>query len=67
MDAGFKRELKRKVRAGERLTCEDGVALYESNDLARLGGGALFPRVGRDLRLAGDHPGPVGRGLAGPG
>lgn len=37
-DAGFKRELEEKVRAGERLSREDGVALYESDDLAWLGG-----------------------------
>ena len=38
MDVGLKRELEEKVRAGERLTREDGVALYESDDLAWLGG-----------------------------
>ncbi|MFH8468721.1 aminofutalosine synthase MqnE [Streptomyces sp. NPDC017991] len=38
MDVGLKRELEDKVRAGERLTREDGVALYESDDLAWLGG-----------------------------
>ena len=38
MDAGLKRELEEKVRAGERLTREDGIALYESDDLAWLGG-----------------------------
>jgi aminodeoxyfutalosine synthase len=37
MDAGRKRELEAKVYAGERLTREDGVALYESDDLAWLG------------------------------
>ena len=30
MDAGLKRELEAKVYAGERLTREDGIALYES-------------------------------------
>ncbi|MGW2025612.1 aminofutalosine synthase MqnE, partial [Streptomyces decoyicus] len=38
MDAGLKRELEEKVRAGERLTREDGIALYECDDLAWLGG-----------------------------
>ncbi|WP_097899968.1 radical SAM protein [Streptomyces sp. b94] len=33
MDAGLKRELEEKVRAGERLTREDGIALYASDDL----------------------------------
>ncbi|HEX8001404.1 MAG TPA: aminofutalosine synthase MqnE [Mycobacteriales bacterium] len=37
MDAGRKRELEDKVRAGERLTYDDGVALYESDDLMWLG------------------------------
>ena len=35
MDAGLKRELEQKVRSGERLTREDGIALYESDDLDR--------------------------------
>ncbi|MGA5527211.1 radical SAM protein, partial [Streptomyces pseudogriseolus] len=38
MDTGLKRELEEKVRSGERLTREDGLALYESDDLAWLGG-----------------------------
>lgn len=38
MDAGLKRDLEQKVRSGERLTYDDGVALYESDDLAWLGG-----------------------------
>ena len=38
MDAGLKRELEQKVRAGERLSREDGIALYASDDLAWLGG-----------------------------
>lgn len=38
MDVGLKRELEEKVGAGERLTREDGIALYESDDLAWLGG-----------------------------
>src|SRR6186713_2814103 len=37
MDVGLKRELEAKVYAGKRLTREDGVALYESDDLAWLG------------------------------
>src|SRR5919107_3558545 len=37
MDAGLKRELEAKVYAGERLSREDGIALYESDDLAWLG------------------------------
>ncbi|THA30062.1 aminofutalosine synthase MqnE [Streptomyces sp. A1277] len=38
MDAGFKREIEQKVAAGERLSREDGIALYECDDLAWLGG-----------------------------
>ncbi|MFI8091876.1 aminofutalosine synthase MqnE [Streptomyces sp. NPDC086080] len=38
MDAGFKREVEQKVEAGERLSREDGIALYECDDLAWLGG-----------------------------
>jgi aminodeoxyfutalosine synthase len=37
MDAGLKHELEAKVYAGERLTRADGIALYESDDLAWLG------------------------------
>src|SRR5512132_2178644 len=37
MDAGLKRELEAKVYAGERLSREDGIALYESDDLVWLG------------------------------
>ena len=37
MDAGLKRELEAKVYAGERLTREDGEALYSSDDLTWLG------------------------------
>src|SRR5919107_821261 len=37
MDAGLKRELEAKVYAGERLTREDGIALYDTDDLAWLG------------------------------
>lgn len=45
MDAGLKRELEEKVHAGERLTREDGIALYESDDLAWLGGLAHHVRT----------------------
>ncbi|MET8830800.1 aminofutalosine synthase MqnE [Streptomyces sp. NPDC004610] len=38
MDAGVKRELEQKVRSGERLTREDGLALHAADDLAWLGG-----------------------------
>ncbi|MEP7054835.1 MAG: aminofutalosine synthase MqnE [Actinomycetota bacterium] len=37
MDAGRKRELEDKVLAGERLTYDDGVALYDTDDMAWLG------------------------------
>ncbi|MGH3749463.1 MAG: aminofutalosine synthase MqnE, partial [Micromonosporaceae bacterium] len=37
MDSGLKREIEAKVAAGERLTREDGIALYESDELAWLG------------------------------
>src|SRR5690242_11739845 len=37
MDAGLKRELEDKVLGGERLTYDDGVALYASDELAWLG------------------------------
>ena len=47
MDAGLKRELEAKVYAGERLTREDGVALYESDDLAWLGRLAGMPKPSR--------------------
>ncbi|MEN3585942.1 aminofutalosine synthase MqnE [Streptomyces sp. ZYX-F-203] len=38
MDVGLRRELEEKVGAGVRLTREDGIALYGSDDLAWLGG-----------------------------
>jgi len=38
MDTGRKREIEAKVEAGERLGYHDGVALYECDDLAWLGG-----------------------------
>jgi aminodeoxyfutalosine synthase len=37
VDAGRKRELEDKVLAGERLTYDDGLALYASDELAWLG------------------------------
>jgi aminodeoxyfutalosine synthase len=37
MDAGRKREIEAKVSAGERLTYEDGVALFDTDDVAWLG------------------------------
>ena len=37
MDAGRKRELEDKVASGERLTYDDGLALYECDELAWLG------------------------------
>lgn len=64
MDVGLKRELEQKVTAGERLTREDGIALYESDDLAWLGrlahqartrknGDAVHFTAARRLDLAG--------------
>ncbi|WP_189932138.1 radical SAM protein [Streptomyces sulfonofaciens] len=47
MDAGHKRDLEEKVRSGERLAHEDGVALHESDDLAWLGGLAHEVRTRR--------------------
>ncbi|UGQ14727.1 aminofutalosine synthase MqnE [Yinghuangia sp. ASG 101] len=38
MDSGLRKEIEDKVRAGERLSREDGVALYATDDLAWLGG-----------------------------
>ena len=37
MDSGLKRELEDKISAGERLSFDDGVALYETDDLMWLG------------------------------
>jgi aminodeoxyfutalosine synthase len=51
MDAGRQRELEDKVRAGERLTYDDGVALYETDDLMWLGSLAHEVRT----RLNGDR------------
>ena len=51
MDAGLKRELEDKVLTGERLTYDDGVALYETDDLMWLGSLAHHVRT----RLNGDR------------
>src|ERR671939_520019 len=62
MDAGLKKELEEKVLSGTRLTYSDGVALYDSDDLAWLGelahhvrtrrnGDAVFFNVNRHLNL----------------
>ncbi|MEV0131830.1 aminofutalosine synthase MqnE [Dactylosporangium sp. NPDC050688] len=45
MDTGLKRELEAKVVAGERLSREDGIALYACDDLAWLGGLAHHVRT----------------------
>lgn len=65
MDAGQKRELEERVYAGERLTYDDGLALFESDDLIWLGRLAHHRRsarhgdrvsflVNRSLEPAGD-------------
>ena len=62
MDTGLQRELEAKVLAGERLSYEDGVALYASDDLAWLGelahhvrtqknGDRIYFNVNRHLNL----------------
>jgi aminodeoxyfutalosine synthase len=62
MDAGLKRELEEKVLSGSRLSYDDGVALYASDDLAWLGelahhvrtrknGNDVFFNVNRHLNL----------------
>src|ERR1043165_5596129 len=51
MDAGLRRELEAKVRSGERLTYDDGVALYDCDDLMWLGSLAHEGRT----RLNGDR------------
>lgn len=62
MDAGLRRELAEKARAGARLSREDGVALYGSGDLAWLGGLAHEARTRRHGErgyfAAGPGPGP---------
>jgi aminodeoxyfutalosine synthase len=44
-DPGFRREIESKVAAGERLTREDGEALYTVDDLSWLGGLAHAKRL----------------------
>jgi aminodeoxyfutalosine synthase len=62
MDSGLKKELEEKVLSGSRLTYDDGVALYASDDLAWLGelahhvrtqknGDQVFFNVNRHLNL----------------
>jgi aminodeoxyfutalosine synthase len=51
MDTGWQREIEDKVAAGERLTYDDGVALYETDDLMWLGALAHGVRT----RLNGDR------------
>ncbi|MFG1926702.1 radical SAM protein [Cryptosporangium sp. NPDC048952] len=48
MDSGLKRAIEQKVRAGERLTSDDGVALYDCDDLAWLGGLAHEVRTAKN-------------------
>jgi aminodeoxyfutalosine synthase len=48
VDAGRKRELEDKVHAGERLTYDDGVALYACDELAWLGELAHHVRTKRN-------------------
>ncbi len=48
MDQGWAREIESKVRAGERLDYHDGVALYDSDDLAWLGGLAHEVRTAKN-------------------
>ena len=47
MDPGRKRELEDKIYAGERLTRQDGIDLYASDDLAWLGRMAHHVRTER--------------------
>lgn len=48
MDSGRAREIESKVRGGERLDYDDGVALYDSDDLAWLGGLAHEVRTAKN-------------------
>jgi len=48
MDTGWQREIESKVFGGERLTYDDGVALYACDDLAWLGGLAHHVRTERN-------------------
>ncbi|MEU8138491.1 aminofutalosine synthase MqnE [Streptodolium elevatio] len=45
MDSGLRKEIEDKVLSGERLSREDGIALYASDDLAWLGGLAHHVRT----------------------
>ena len=62
MDSGLKRELEDKISAGERLSFDDGVALYETDDLmwlvqlahakrTELNGDAVYFNVNRHLNM----------------
>jgi aminodeoxyfutalosine synthase len=62
MDSGLKQEIEEKVRAGSRLSFEDGVALYETDEVAWLGelahevrtrknGDRVFFNVNRHLNM----------------
>ncbi len=62
MDAGLKREIEAKVLAGERLSFDDGVALYATDEVAWLGelahhvrtvknGDKVFFNVNRHLNM----------------
>jgi aminodeoxyfutalosine synthase len=62
MDAGLKREIEAKVLDGERLSFDDGVALYETDEVAWLGelahqvrtrknGDKVFFNVNRHLNM----------------
>src|ERR687893_769138 len=48
MDSGLKREIEQKVRAGDRLSYDDGIALYDCDDLAWLGGLAHEVRTAKN-------------------
>ena len=62
MDSGLKREIEEKVHAGSRLSFEDGVALYDTDEVAWLGelahevrtrknGDKVFFNVNRHLNM----------------
>ena len=62
MDSGLKREIEEKVRSGSRLSFEDGVALYATDEVAWLGelaheartrvsGDKVFFNVNRHLNM----------------
>ncbi|MFG3252014.1 hypothetical protein [Streptomyces sp. NPDC048172] len=63
MDAGLRRDLEHRIRAGERLSREDGLALFACDDMAWLGGLAHAARTERhgDAAYFGD-PGVPGDG-----